>query len=136
LKPLNVHDVVSVYQGKAGGCWCCAGERYYNPAFTELIAEYVGERLISQPKPEQFNQGKVAFITEFVDRHIEKQPSEHILYGDDDDYGVTYSLGDGLYILELNGLKYHVRTTADYELNRRIKSELATKETSEANCNE
>jgi hypothetical protein len=100
---------------------------YYNPAFTEQIAEYVGERLIYQPKPEQFNQAKVAFITEFVNRHIEKQPSERILYGDGDDYGVTYSLGDGLYILELNGLQYHVRTTADYELQREVRREVRSK---------
>ena len=127
LQPLKVTDVVSVYEGEVGKCCCgCAGEYYYSPAFTELIAEYVGEHLICQPRPEQFNQEKITVITELVNKHIEEQHGVRILYGND---GVTHSLGGGFYVLELNGLKYHVRTTAEYEMNRRIKKELAAKNT-------
>jgi hypothetical protein len=114
LQPLNVNDVVSVYEGEARNCCCgCAGERHYNPAFTERIAEYVGERLISQPKPEQFNEEKIAAITRLVNTHIA--------------CGGTCSRGGGFYFLELNDLQYHVCTTAECELNRRIKKELAAK---------
>jgi hypothetical protein len=113
LQPLNVTDVVSVYEGEVGGCWCCAGKHFYNPALVEQIAEYVSEGLLIQPKPEQFNQEKVAFITEFVNRHIDPRNP----HGDD---GATEFWDGGLYILELNRLKYRVRTTADYAFRREI----------------
>jgi hypothetical protein len=121
LQPLNVNDVVSVYEGEAGTCCCgCAGEHFYNPALLQQIAEYVSEGLLIQPKPEQFNQEKVAFITEFVKRHIDPRNPD----GDD---GATEFWGGGLYILELNGLKYDVRTTADYALRREILREARSK---------
>ena len=128
LQPLKVNDVVSVYEGEAGTCCCgCAGEYYYSPAFAKLIAEYVSEHLIRQ-KPEQFNQEKVSAITELVNNHIEEEPHGiRIVYGND---GVTYPLGVGFYALELDGLRYHVRTTAEYELVRRSKKQVAAKKAS------
>jgi hypothetical protein len=36
-------------------------------------------------------------------------------------------MGEGFYLLELDGLRYHVRTIAEYELRRRIQKQLAAK---------
>jgi hypothetical protein len=114
IQPLKVETVVSVYEGLARKCCCgCAGEYYYNPALTDLIAEFVGEHLIYEPKREQFNEEKITAITELVNNHIE--------------CGATYWLGGGFYSLELNDLRYHVRTTAEFELVRRIRQERAAK---------
>jgi hypothetical protein len=114
IQPLKVENVVSVYEGLARECCCgCAGEYYYNRALTELIAELVGDHLIYEPKPEQFNEEKITAIIALVNNHIE--------------CGATYWLGGGFYSLELNGLRYHVRTTAEFELMRRIKQGPAAK---------
>jgi hypothetical protein len=114
LKPLKAKDVVSVYEGEAQKCCCgCAGESYYNPAYTEQIAGYVGEHVMRQPKPEEFNQEKVAAITKLVKTHIE--------------CGTTSLVREGYYFLELNGMQYHAYTIAESEAFRRFKNEWAAK---------
>jgi hypothetical protein len=116
LQPLNINDVVSVYEGKAETCCCgCSGRHFYSPAFTKEIAEYVREGWIYQP--EEFNQDKITAITELVNEHIENTGTVRFLHGND---GVTYSLGEGFYLLELRGVSYHVNTKAEYEQVRRI----------------
>lgn len=120
LKPLKTKDVVSVYEGEARKCCCgCVGESYYNPTFSEQIAEYVLERLMRQPKPEEFNQEKVAAITRLVNTHIE--------------CGTTSAVREGYYFLELNGLQYHAYTIAESEAFRRFKNEQAAKQRQNAN---
>ena len=123
MQPLNVKDVVSVYEGEAGNCCCgCAGEYYHNPVLAERIAEYVEEHLIYQPKPEQFNQDKIAAITALVNKGIE--------------CGETEFWGRGLYSLKVLDQQYYVRTTAEYEVVRRIKSGVAAKKSEPTAPNE
>lgn len=109
-EPLEVQDVVKVYEGRAGQCRCgCSGEYYYNPAFdNEINARNADpDQALRWPEERKNSLADVSRIVGLVNSHLT------------DEYDTVWCMGE-MVDLEIGERVWTAYTKAIFEFDDRV----------------